>query len=146
MSDPLAPVDVYVRVQQFYARQMALLDDGLVEEWAATFCLDAVFAETRMPDPLRGRAAIRDAVRSGVDGLAAAGVDFRHRFGMLDVIPAPDGVRTRFCTLALATPPGGPTEIRGNVVGRDHLEPAGDSWLVRQRQLRYDGSGRPGPT
>lgn len=141
MIDPLAPVEVYVRVQQFYARQMALLDDGDVEEWAATFCADAVFAETGMPAPLRGSVAIRDAVRPEVDKLAAAGIDFRHRFGMLDVVPSPDGVRTRFSTLALATPRGGPIAVRGNVVGRDHLVPDGASWLVRHRHLRYDGSG-----
>ncbi|NHD19335.1 SnoaL-like domain-containing protein [Actinopolyspora sp. BKK1] len=121
---------------------MTLLDDGRVSEWAATFTEDAVFEETSMPEALCGREMIRDSVRDGVTEIEAAGLDFRHWFGMLDVEQLPDSsVRARFSSLAVVTPPGGQLEVRGNVVGHDHLVPNGSSWLVCHRRLRIDGTG-----
>ncbi len=135
--------EYYAQVQQFYARQMRLAEEGLVDSWAGTFAEDAVFEDSSAPVPLRGRTAIRDAVRTGVEQIAAAGLDFRHWFGLIEVLPQPDGsLRTRYYALAMATPRGGTLRIHGNAECRDHLVPEdGGGWLVRQRAVSPDGLG-----
>lgn len=130
----------YAEVQQFYAYQMGLLDDGAVDGWAATFTPDAVFADNTEPEPLRGRAQIRATVRTRVDQLAAQKRQFRHWFGMITARVRPDGgLDTRLYALAMSTRTGGALEIHGHVVCRDHLVPADGGWLVRHRRVEVDG-------
>jgi 3-phenylpropionate/cinnamic acid dioxygenase small subunit len=139
-----APADLYAEIQQFYARQMGLLDDGRPDDWADTFTTDAVFAEaSRLPEPLRGREVIRASSRARQERLDADKIDFRHWLGMLDVRPQDDGsVRTRAYALAMRTPRGGQLEIFASVVCHDHLVRVNGAWQVRQRDLTHDGSAR----
>nr|WP_042193120.1 nuclear transport factor 2 family protein [Kibdelosporangium sp. MJ126-NF4]CEL20577.1 hypothetical protein [Kibdelosporangium sp. MJ126-NF4]CTQ89488.1 hypothetical protein [Kibdelosporangium sp. MJ126-NF4] len=135
-----APAELYAQVQQFYSRQMGLLDDGIVDAWTDTFTDDAVFEDTAVPEPLYGKEAIRTSVTARVEQIKAERLEFRHWFGMLNVETQPDGsVRTRYYALAISTPRGGKINVRGNVVGRDHLVPDGSGWLVRHRFVRLDG-------
>jgi hypothetical protein len=136
--------EVYTGVQQFYARQMGLLDDGRPDDWADTFTEDAVFQEaSRLDEPLRGREAIRASSRARKVRLEEAKIDFRHWLGMLEVTPEADGsLRARSYALAMRTQRGGPLEVFASVVCRDHLVPVDGSWQVRVRDLRHDGSGR----
>ncbi|MCF6525772.1 nuclear transport factor 2 family protein [Streptomyces sp. JJ36] len=141
-----APAELYAGIQQFYARQMNLLEgrDADPDAWADTFTEDAVLESTVQEAPERGREAVRASVRAGVAQIAAQRLDFRHWFGMLDVDPQPDGsVRTRYYALALATPRGGALAVRGSLRCRDHLVRDGDRWLVRHRSLEADGAPRP---
>ncbi|MEV5437262.1 nuclear transport factor 2 family protein [Streptomyces sp. NPDC052682] len=142
-ADGFVSADLYTQIQQFYARQMGLLDDGRPDDWADTFTTDAVFAEaSRLNEPLRGREAIRASSRARQERLDAEKIDFRHWLGMLDVRPQDDGsVRTRAYALAMRTPRGGRLEIFASVVCRDHLVRVDGSWKVRQRDLTHDGSG-----
>ncbi|MEE1929391.1 nuclear transport factor 2 family protein [Streptomyces sp. TRM 70351] len=140
MSDVSA--QVYTDVQQFYARQMNLIEgaDADPDAWAETFTEDAVFEAGGQPEPQVGREAIRASVREGVAGIAAAGLDFRHWFGMLDVTAEPDGsLRTRYYALAVATPRGGPLGVRGSLLCHDHLVPRDGRWQVRRRSVAADG-------
>ncbi|MFD2622724.1 nuclear transport factor 2 family protein [Streptomyces chumphonensis] len=142
MSDVSA--QVYADVQQFYARQMNLIEgsDADPDAWAETFTEDAVFEASSQERPETGRAAIRASVRAGVAHIAAQGLDFRHWFGMLDVRPQSDGsLRTRYYALAMATPAGGALGVRGSSLCHDHLVPAGGGWRVRHRSVRADGTG-----
>ncbi|PSL52673.1 3-phenylpropionate/cinnamic acid dioxygenase small subunit [Saccharothrix carnea] len=133
--------DLLASVQQFYGRQMRLSEDGAVDEWAATFTEDAVFEDSTEPEPLRGRDAIRESVRRGVARIAAADLDFRHWFGMVDVEPDADGgVFTRYAALAVVTPRGGTAALLGNADCHDHLVPSPGGWLVRHRAVRFDGT------
>ena len=133
--------DLYAQVQQFYARQMGLIDDGKPDEWAATFTEDGIFAEpSRLDDPLQGRDAIRESCRARKERLAKEQIDFRHWLGMLDVRPQPDGsLRTRAYALAMRTPRGGALEFVASVVCHDHLVAVNGVWQVRRRDLRHDG-------
>ncbi|WP_159768386.1 nuclear transport factor 2 family protein [Streptomyces sp. HM190] len=143
-TEPFAPADLYAEIQQFYARQMGLLDDGRPDDWADTFTTDAVFAEaSRLAEPLRGRETIRASSRARQERLDADKIDFRHWLGMLDVRPQEDGsVRTRAYALAMRTPRGGQLEIFASVVCHDHLVRVNGAWQVRQRDLTHDGSAR----
>ncbi|MEU6803435.1 nuclear transport factor 2 family protein [Streptomyces neyagawaensis] len=140
------PASLYAGVQQFYARQMHLIEGAGADPgaWAETFTEDAVI-ELAGDTPDVGREAIRASVAAGVAHIAAQGWDFRHWFGMLDVRPGEDGsLRTRYYALAMATPRGGALAIRGSLVCHDELVRAdnGSGWLVRHRRLVPDG--RPG--
>ncbi|MFE0178671.1 nuclear transport factor 2 family protein [Streptomyces sp. NPDC059002] len=136
--------ELYAQVQQFYARQMGLLDDGRPDEWAGTFTEDAVFQEaSRLDEPLRGRDAIRASSRARKERLDGDKLDFRHWLGMLDVRPQDDGsLRTRSYALAMRIPRGGALDIFASVVCHDHLVQVDGTWQVRHRDLHHDGSGR----
>ncbi|PSL52684.1 SnoaL-like protein [Saccharothrix carnea] len=134
------PAELYADVQQFYAWQMGLLDDGKPDEWADTFTVDAVFGEPGKAGGFSGREAIRASVRERAERLAAEGVVIRHWFSMLVVRPQPDGtLRTRNYALTLATPRGGALTVRGHAVCHDHLVPDGDRLLVAHRLILPDG-------
>ncbi|MEV4510287.1 nuclear transport factor 2 family protein [Dactylosporangium sp. NPDC049525] len=131
---------LYQRVQQFYAVQMRLLDEGRAEEWAATFTEDGEFGQDRRPEPRRGRAEIGGRLRTAADALAARGVLRRHWLGMLAVDPQPDGtVLTRYYALVIETPQGGPSALHLSTAVDDVLVPDGDAFLVRRRYVVHDG-------
>jgi 3-phenylpropionate/cinnamic acid dioxygenase small subunit len=139
-----ASAELYAQIQQFYARQMGLLDDGRPDEWAETFTEDAVFQEaSRLDEPLRGRDAVRASSRARKQRLEEGKLDFRHWLGMLDVRPQEDGsLQARSYALAMRIPHGGELDIFASVVCHDHLVPVDGSWQVRRRVLTHDGSGR----
>ncbi|MER6715249.1 nuclear transport factor 2 family protein [Streptomyces sp. NPDC000877] len=130
----------YVAVQQFYARQMRLLDERRAEEWARTFTEDGVFAQNTAPEPLRGREAVAAAVRRNLARTADTPEQRRHVFSMLTVVPGPDGsLHTRCYAQVLATPAGGQSRLHLSAVCEDELVPDGDGWLVRHRRVEHDG-------
>ncbi|WP_017588790.1 nuclear transport factor 2 family protein [Nocardiopsis ganjiahuensis] len=142
-TDSFVSAELYTQVQQFYARQMGLIDDRFPEEWAATFTEEAVFEEASRIDPLHGREAIAASCRARAERLEAEQIDFRHWLAMLDVRPQPDGtLRTRAYALAMRTGRGGPLDIFASVVCRDELVRSGELWLVRHRELQHDGVER----
>ncbi len=140
-AEEYVSAELYARIQQFYHRQMGLLDDGRAEEWADTFTEDALFLEPLRLEPLRGREAIRTSARARADRLAAEQLDFRHWLNMLDVRHLDDGsVFTRVYALPMRTPRGGGLDIFASVVCRDQLVAVGDGWQVRRREIHHDGA------
>jgi 3-phenylpropionate/cinnamic acid dioxygenase small subunit len=132
--------DLYCQIQQFYARQMQLLDDGDAGAWAGTFAPDGVFAANAHPQPTRGRDAIAAAARRAVDELAADGETRRHWLGMLAVDPRSDGsIGVRSYALIFQTRRGGQAALRLSTVCDDVLVQgdAGD-WLIRYREVTRD--------
>ncbi|MCX4856330.1 nuclear transport factor 2 family protein [Streptomyces canus] len=132
--------DVYHEIQHFYARQMQLLDDGRVVEWADTFTSEGVFAANAHPEPTRGRSAIAAAARAAHDQLAAAGVRRRHWLGMV-AVDGQDGtkLRARCYALIFEIPRGGPAVLRLSTLCEDELERAPQGgWLVRHRAVTRD--------
>jgi 3-phenylpropionate/cinnamic acid dioxygenase small subunit len=116
---------LYAEVQHFYARQMRLLDEGAVHEWAQTFTDDGVFAANAHPRPCEGRAAIEAAARQSAQELARDRVQRRHWLGMLQVDDRPDGsILARSYALIVSTPQGGQAAV--------HLSCACDDVLVRE--------------
>lgn len=132
---------LYTQIQQFYTRQMGLLDDGRPDEWTDTFTGDGIFEEaSRLAAPLKGRTAIRESARARTERVAAERLDFRHWLSMLHIEPEPDGsLRVRAYALAMRTPAGGHLDIFASVVMYDHLVQDDGRWQVRHRQLTHDG-------
>jgi hypothetical protein len=131
---------LYVEVQQFYARHFHLLDAGKAEEWAETFTEDGWFWPQTIPQPARGRAILTEGVRGQHERLNAIGEQHRHWHGMIDVEPRPDGALSVRCyALVYATPEGGPTRIHAACVCEDLLVRGDDGALrVAGRRVTRD--------
>jgi bifunctional aromatase (cyclase/dehydratase) len=125
-------MSLYGRVQDFYARQMRLLDDGKAEEFAATFTDDGVFAQTSSA-PRRGRAAIAVAFRRAVE--RRDGRTRRHWFGMLSVDPptAEGTIRTRYYALVIQG-----SRLHLHTTAEDELVERDGVLLVRSRTVDHD--------
>ncbi|MBP0460085.1 MULTISPECIES: nuclear transport factor 2 family protein [Streptomyces] len=130
--------DLYQQVQQFYARQMHLLDSGKAELWADTFTRDGVFAANAHPQPAVGRAVIAASARKATDEYAAKGVQRRHWLGMLSVEDHGDRVSARCYALVVETPRGGQAAIRASTLCEDVLVRHEGGWLVRDRHVTRD--------
>jgi 3-phenylpropionate/cinnamic acid dioxygenase small subunit len=132
--------DLYCQVQQFYARQMQLLDEGDATGWARTFTPDGEFAANAHPEPVRGRDAITAAAQRAIDELTAAGEIRRHWLGMLAIEPRDDGtVSARSYALIFQTKRGGQAALRLSTVCEDALiQDEAGGWLVAHRQVTRD--------
>ncbi|MDX2596056.1 nuclear transport factor 2 family protein [Streptomyces sp. WI03-4A] len=134
-----ATAGLYQEIQQFYAQQMHLLDDGRVEEWARTFTEDGVFAANAQPVPAVGRAAITEAAAKATDAYAAAGVQRRHWLGMVSVESATgQTVIARCYALVIETPRGGRPEIKASTLCEDRIVRADGAWQIQDRQITRD--------
>ncbi|MGW4940913.1 nuclear transport factor 2 family protein [Actinoplanes sp. NPDC004185] len=134
-ADPL----VYQEVQQFYARQMRLLDEGEVDRWAGTFTEDGVFTANAHPHPQQGRAAIKEGAAAAARQMAERGVQRRHWLGMLSVGERPDGsLLAHTYALVVETTRGGSSELRLSCTCDDTLVRVDDELKVRHRQVRRD--------
>ncbi|MFJ6523254.1 nuclear transport factor 2 family protein [Streptomyces filamentosus] len=144
-SGPARPASwqVQAEVQDFYARQMRLLDEGRAEEWAETFTEDGVFTQNVKPEPWRGRAEIAARMRVGLDRLAARPVTRRHWLGMLivDEGEEPGTWRCRFYALVFEIPDGGDPRPHLSAPGEDLLVRGEDGRLrIRHRLVEHDGA------
>lgn len=138
-TEELPETDTYLRVQQFYAQQMQLLDDGSVEQWAGTFTDDGVFSANAHAEPTIGRANIAKAAGHAVAELKRAGVVRRHWLGMLTVRPlSGDALFARCYALIVSTPKGGQAAVHLSTVCEDVLVRVGDELLVRTRHVTRD--------
>lgn len=131
--------ELYQQVQQFYARQMQLLDDGKVEDWADTFTPDGVFAANAHPRPTSGREAITAAARAAHEQLAAQGIRRRHWLGMV-AVDRGDGARVtaRCYALVFEIPRGGQAALRLSTLCQDQLELGDQGWQVAHRVVTRD--------
>jgi hypothetical protein len=139
--------DLAADVRRFYARQLRHVDDGAVEECAATFTPDAELVrhapEQRMRSqdaaPRRdGRAAIAAGLRKVIEQRARTGVVRRHWLGDLVVQPQGDTVQARYYLMALDTPRGGRPGLRNSTVVEDELVRSAAGWRVRRRTVTHD--------
>lgn len=131
---------LHTEIQQFYARQMHLLDSGEADTWAETFTEDGVFAANAHPEPARGRETIRTAAAKAAAERAEQGLQVRHWLGMLDVRPQEDGsVLARSYALIINTPAGGQAAVHLSTTCEDVLVRGEDGgWLVSTRQVVRD--------
>ncbi|GAB3723976.1 nuclear transport factor 2 family protein [Nocardiopsis nanhaiensis] len=131
---------LYAEVQLFYARQMRLLDDRKLEDYAGTFTEDAEFGHTPGREPARTRAGIvRDLVavhRKFEDDPQQR----RHIFTMIDIDPRDDGSTGSTCyALITTTRPGRHPEVVRTCVVHDVLVRGGDGNLLnRSRHVEHD--------
>ncbi|MFF4797242.1 nuclear transport factor 2 family protein [Streptomyces sp. NPDC001351] len=137
-ADPAFAV-LYQHIQQFYAQQMQLLDDGEAERWAETFTEDGVFDGNAFAEPAVGRSVIAAAARRAVDDYTARGIQRRHWLGMLWVQPQQsDEVLVTCYAQVLETPRGRRPELRASTGCRDLLVRGERGWLVKHRHIHRD--------
>lgn len=130
---------IYAEVQQFYAHHMQLLDSGAAEEWAQTFTEDCVVSLPTMPEPVRGRARLAEAVARAAADRVARGEVQRHWHGMVAVHPDSDGTaRVRCYALVFLTPLGGEPRLHRTCVCEDVLVAGPNGWQVRERRVTRD--------
>lgn len=132
--------ELYQEVQHFYARHMQLLDEGEIEQWAAGFTEDGVFATNARPAPSRGRALIAANTGKARESLLAEGVQRRHWLGMLQVDPGatPGELRTRSYALIVSTQKGGSPIVHLSTTCEDILVSTPTGWLIRERRVSRD--------
>jgi hypothetical protein len=131
--------DHYLEIQHFYAWQMQLLDEDLVEAWAQTFTEDGVFAANAQPQPTSGREAITASARAAREDLARRGVQTRHCLMMLVVTSDQgDTVKVRSYAVVIETPIGGAPKLHVSTVCEDELVRDSGRWLVRDRYVTRD--------
>ncbi|MEV5336620.1 nuclear transport factor 2 family protein [Streptomyces werraensis] len=132
---------LYARVQQFYAEQVALLDEMRAEEFAATFTEDGVLSPSPAAPAARGRAAVAAALRAAHGRrFGSQPVRRRHRHDMLRVSVRPDGaLHTRYCTLVTVTRPWDPVPVLGPSCAVEDLLVFRDGGLfVQERRVVPD--------
>lgn len=138
----MTDVCVHLEVQNLYARQMRLYDDGAYAQWAATFAPDATFDIDLLPEPLKGREAIGEAARRLRTALGRADVQHRTWLGMVTVEERDTrSVTARSYAMVLAVPRGGRAEVRHTAVCEDLLVRDGRGWLVQDRYVVRDAVG-----
>lgn len=114
--------ELYVEVQQYYARQMRLLDSRDLRAYADTFTEDAVFVHSADREPARTRAGILNDLVEFHRQFETDPMRRRHHFTMVDVASEDDEViNTVFYALVVITRPGAKSEIRASCVVTDVL-------------------------
>ncbi|MFD9130192.1 nuclear transport factor 2 family protein [Kitasatospora sp. NPDC059571] len=134
------PTDLYLRVQQFYARQMQALDDLRFTEYAATFTEDGSFQHAPGVEPARGRAAILGVLEDFNRRFEDDPVQRRHWFNQIVLDEQEDGsLRSTVYTLVVHARPGvRQPEIAPSCVVHDVLEVTDGEVLTRSRLVTYD--------
>lgn len=138
-----ATPELYLAIQQFYARHMHLLDRHEVDDWADTFTTDAVFDTEALPEPVVGRTQIAEKARQFTTFLEHAGITRRHWLGMLAVEPRGEEVLATSYVLEVETLRGGPTLVRNSLCCEDRLVRHDGSWLVHHRHATRDDMAGP---
>lgn len=132
-------VTVHTRVQQFYARQMQLLDGGDFEHYAATFTPDGVFQHSPTADPAHGRAGIVEALVEFHKRFDGDPVQRRHWFNHVVLDPMEDGrLRSTVYALVVTTRPGGQPVIAPSCVVHDVLVVEEAAIHLAERRVTFD--------
>ncbi|MEU8763238.1 nuclear transport factor 2 family protein [Streptomyces sp. NPDC048659] len=148
MSQTVSPASasyaaLCAEVRRFHARQMQLLDSGDADAWAATFTEDGLFAPPSLPEPVRGRAALAEGVRTAHAALVAEGEVRRHLL-TTEVVEEPvagdaDGaVRVRSYVQVVATRKDEEPRLILMCVCEDVLVSEDGEWRVRERYVTRD--------
>jgi actinorhodin biosynthesis protein ActVIA len=140
--------ELYIEVQEFYARQIRLHDTGRIEEWAATFTEDGQIqhlpehaVDHRVGKSLiRGRAELADAMKKIVKRLAEDKIQQRHWYTTMTVEPRDDGaIETSFYAVVNWIKRGGKPVPEVHTHARDVLVRDGNGNLrVHSRTLKHD--------
>ncbi|MBF6328257.1 nuclear transport factor 2 family protein [Nocardia transvalensis] len=136
----LVSTELYSEVQQFYGRQVRLLDGRDFEGYAATFTVDGEFEHSPGRPPARTRAGITTELRDFHRKFDDDPVVRRHWFSMLTLDPAEDGtIEATFYALVVTTRATGKPDISPSCVVYDTLV-RGETGelLLRSRRVVQD--------
>lgn len=129
---------LYAQAQQFYARQMHIMNTHDTTCWADTFTEDAALELPFLREPVRARTGLARHVRAGAARLRQAG-PLHHWVGLLDAQPQEDGALHIRCSALVAAPPsaGGATVLYVCVM-EDVLVRAHGEWRIAHRRVTRD--------
>ncbi|MEV7371671.1 nuclear transport factor 2 family protein [Streptomyces sp. NPDC090301] len=128
--------DVYVEVQQFYARQMRLLDGNDFAAFGATFTEDAVFTPAGVAT-LEGPALISKAAEAAAGRFD--GGQPRHWFDMLTVESGDDtALHTAYYAVVSITSADGSNRLEQSVTVQDVLVRTEAGLRTGSRVIRRD--------
>jgi actinorhodin biosynthesis protein ActVIA len=153
--------DLYIEVQQFYARQMPLLEERRLEEFLTTFTDDCVLEHqpfgwrfdgktdllkemsARRGDPDRPLSEQTSARRAREENIAYYdGLVYRYWFDRLLVEPADDGtLRVRYQTIVSLTDRNGKVSFEPTTVVRDVLIRKDGKLYTKSRLITHDAAG-----
>ncbi|KNE82215.1 MULTISPECIES: nuclear transport factor 2 family protein [Streptomyces] len=136
MAGTTTDADLYCEVVQYYARQMPLMEEGRIEEYAATFTEDGVF-EHAMGWRLAGREQLVEGTRTGV--ARYAGKAMRHWYDRITVTAAEDGeVHCGYLAMVSLVDAEGRVSFEPSCTVRDVLVRRDGELLTRYRFIRHD--------
>ncbi|GHG77720.1 nuclear transport factor 2 family protein [Streptomyces griseocarneus] len=131
--------DLYAQVQHFYARQMQALDNGRIEEYAATFTKDGSFQHSPGIDPVVGRDNILAELRSFLKKYDDDPTQRRHYFNQMVLDPQEDGsLRSTVYALIVRVRPNEQPEVWPSTVVHDVIDLTDGEILLRSRSVSYD--------
>lgn len=132
-------MDLYVEVQQFYARQMQALDSGKFDEFAETFTEDGEFNHTAGRPSARTRIAIINELRDVQAALVTEDVQRRHWFNMNVITPLGDGtIKSTVYAMVMRILPGGKPEITFSGLAHDTLVRRDGQLYIQARTVISD--------
>ncbi|GAA2879408.1 hypothetical protein Acy02nite_77880 [Actinoplanes cyaneus] len=139
-SSTQSRTELYAEVQQFYARQMQLLDGGVFEAYADTFTIDGEFRHTPGREPARGREQIVRELHEFHERFAGDPVQRRHWFNHVNLEPQEDGtIRSTVYALVVTVRPGVKQPIIApSCVVHDVLVREDGELLNRSRRVEHD--------
>jgi hypothetical protein len=129
---------LYGQVQQFYARQLRLLDTHDVPSLAASFTEDAVLVLPAPATPLPVCEAFARYPRAGAARLRGSGARLTHWLGMLDVQPRAESLHVRCSALVHQRPVTGGSRILYVCVMQDVLVHTAGTWRIAHRRVTRD--------
>jgi hypothetical protein len=129
--------DLYVEVQQFYARQMRLLEALEIERYAETFTEDGVVEHVARGERAQGRAAMVAGMRAALPRYA--GVAVRHWFDklLLERVDA-QTVQVSYYALVTRTSADGSVALEPTFTVDDVLVRRDGQLYARSRVIRRD--------
>jgi uncharacterized protein YndB with AHSA1/START domain len=134
---PAVTADLYVEIQMFYARQMRLLDNLRLEEYADTYTEDGVVEHVTRGERAEGRAAMLAGMRAGLPRIA--GVAVRHWFDKMLVEPlGEDTYAVSYYTLVSRTGADGQISFEPTFTVSDVLVRRDGALLTRSRSIYRD--------
>jgi actinorhodin biosynthesis protein ActVIA len=130
--------EIYCQVEQFYASQMRMLDEGDAAAWTATFTENTVFTSDGMPDQIVGRAALEVAATQSISRLTANGVTRRHLVSNICLEQVSADVLQVTSYVPVIDTAGHQSRITTSAVLQDTLTRYGGTWLVSHRMIMHD--------
>jgi len=132
------PAEDYVAILSFYARQMHLLDELKIEDYAETFTADGAVDHAHKGERADGREAMLAYMRAALPRYRTVVV--RHWFDHLLIEPADDGWKVDYYSLVTRTDAQGRVTFEPTFTVHDELTVDDDGRIrTRLRVIHQDG-------
>jgi bifunctional aromatase (cyclase/dehydratase) len=127
-------------LEQFYAEQMMLLDEGDAASWAETFTEDGIFVPPNAP-AVQGRAAMRAGAERTAAEFRGKGMVRRHVVANLNLVSLEGGKAQVTAYVLVVDSAQGASRITTSTIVHDELHSDGARWYLAHRVVRRDIDG-----